>query len=129
MIITLLNLELSYFILRATLGVFFMAHGYKKLFRDFHGAVEFLNSLHFRPAGFWAAALGTIEFLGGGLIFLGLWTQITAGFLALVMLIALAKVKFGKEKFIGGWELEWLAFGAALALVFGLSGGVFFGAF
>lgn len=129
MIISLLNLELSFFILRAVLGGFFIVHGYLKLFRDFHGTKSFLRSLRFWPAGFWAVLLGGIEFFGGIFLVLGFYTQIIAGCMALIMLIAIARVKFGREKFIGGWELDFLAFGIALALVFGLPGGIFWGSF
>ncbi|MEK7636687.1 MAG: DoxX family protein [Patescibacteria group bacterium] len=127
MIIQLLNLELSFFILRAVLGVFFIVHGYQKLFSDFNGTKSFLRSLQFFPAGFWAVLLGGVEFFGGIFIIFGFYTQIMAGCMALIMLIALARVKFGCEKFIGGWELDFLVFGIALALVFGLPGGIFGG--
>ncbi len=129
MIIELLNLELSFFILRSVAGIFFMAHGYPKLFRNFRGTAEFLRSLGFRPALAWALLLGSVEFFVGLLLLIGVWTQVIAALLALVMLVALAKVKFGKESFVGGWELDFLAFGIALALVFGLPGGILWGSF
>lgn len=123
MILSLLDLQFSYFILRIFLGIFFIMHGYPKLFTHLRHTAEFLRSLHFRFAHALALFIGAIEFFGGILLVMGMWTQIISALFVVILLVALLRVKLGNQDFIGGWELDFLAFGMALALLFGLPGG------
>lgn len=113
-------------ILRLVLGGAFIAHGYPKLFKMFAGFAGWLESIGIRPGKFWAAVVGIVEFFGGIALVLGLFTQLVGLLVAIDMVVAMAKVKWGKVKFIEmermGWELDLAYLAMALALVFVGSG-------
>lgn len=110
------------FILRIALGAAFVAHGYPKLFKVFGGFSGWLDSIGIRPGRFWAVVVGVVEFFGGIALILGIFTQLTALLVAINMLAAMIKVKWGKSKYVElermGWELDLIYFAAALALIF-----------
>ena len=64
--------ELAYGIMRIVVGVLFACHGAQKLFGVFGDGI---------PSGPLMTAAGIIEFFGGALIALGLWTGF-AGFIS-----------------------------------------------
>lgn len=112
--------ELAPFILRVTVGVIFIAHGYPKLFKNFGGTVQFFGSIGLKPAKYLAIIVGVSEFFGGIALFLGFFTQIAALLISIVMLVAMVyvkKIKF-KKGLVDGYELDLILFAAALALVF-----------
>lgn len=123
MFLSLLNPSLAYFILRVVLGMLFMVHGYPKLFKNFSGFAGWLESLGFKPGKFWALVAGVVEFFGGIFLVLGLWTQLVGLLIAVQMLVAIWKAKWGKVGLTdqGGWELDliYLAAGVVLALTGG----------
>ncbi len=110
------------FVLRLALGVIFVAHGYPKLFKMFGGFAGWLESIGIKPGKFWAAVVGVTEFFGGIAVILGVFTQVAGLLLAINMIVAMAKVKWGKVKMIEmdkmGWEIDLALFALALALVF-----------
>lgn len=107
--------------LRAALGAAFIVHGYPKLFKNFAGFSGWLEAIGFKPGKVWGFIAGAVEFFGGIALILGLFTQITAAFIAIEMLVAMRKVKWGKAKFVEmekmGWELDLIYFAAAIALM------------
>lgn len=110
------------FIIRLVLGIAFMVHGYPKLFRaesrrQFSG---WLASMGFKPGSFWGLVVGVVEFFGGVALVFGFYTQITALLVAIDMIVAMVKVKWGKAGFTaeGGWELDLAYFAMALSLAF-----------
>ncbi len=110
-------------LLRLTLGAAFITHGYPKLFRNFSGVAGWFDAIGIRPGKFWALLVGMVEFFGGMLLVLGVFTQIAALFLAIVMLVALTKVKWGKSPYVDGkggmgWELDLAYLAVAVALLF-----------
>ncbi len=119
----LLNPSLAYFILRVVLGMLFIVHGYPKLFKNFSSFAGWLDSMGFKPGKFWALIAGTIEFFGGLLLVIGLWTQVAGLLIAVQMLVAMWKAKWGKVGLTdqGGWELDLIYLVAGLALA--LTGG------
>ena len=124
MIEALLNHPLAHLILRVVLGVLFVAHGYPKLFKNFGQFAGWLDSMGFKPGKFWALVAGVVEFFGGILLVLGLWVQVVGILIAIHMLVAMWKAKWGKVGLTdqGGWELDLIYLVSALALAM-MSGG------
>lgn len=116
---SLLNPPLAHFILRVVLGALFVAHGYPKLFKNFSGFAGWLDSMGLKPGKFWALVAGAVEFFGGILLILGVWVQLIGLLLAIQMLVAMWKAKWGKVGLTdqGGWELDLIYMVAALTLV------------
>jgi putative oxidoreductase len=77
-------------LLRVGLGVIFIAHGYPKLFTELQHTTEVFTRMGF-PAYF-AYIAGVLEFFGGILLIVGLFTRITGLLLAVEMGVALVKV-------------------------------------
>ncbi len=125
MIEALLNPPLAHLILRVVLGVLFVAHGYPKLFKNFGQFAGWLDSMGFKPGKFWALVAGVVEFFGGILLVLGLWVQVVGILIAIQMLVAMWKAKWGKVGLTdqGGWELDLIYLVSALALAM-MSGGM-----
>jgi putative oxidoreductase len=86
--------------LRLALGVIFIAHGAQKVFGAFggKGLASFTSAQtpfsFMRPAWFWLGMAAFSEFVGGMLIFLGLFTRLGALFVSFVMLTALFGIHF-----------------------------------
>ncbi|MDP3934841.1 MAG: DoxX family protein [Candidatus Giovannonibacteria bacterium] len=85
-------------ILRLALGAVFLIHGYPKLFEA-----------RLRLAGL-------LEFIAGVLLAIGLFTQAAALVLAVELLIIIIWFKRG-QKFVGGWEFDFVLLIMALALL------------
>lgn len=81
---------LALLLLRVGLGVIFVYHGYPKLFTETHQAMQQFPRMGF-PSWFVYLA-GVLEFFGGCLLFLGLFTRIVGLLLAGEMAIALIRV-------------------------------------
>lgn len=103
-------------LLRLALGAIFLAHGYQKLAGDKSQFVGWLESMKFRPGKFWAWLVTLVEFLGGIALVVGFWTQLVALVLAIQFLIIILWFKRG-QKFIGGWEFDFLILLSLLALL------------
>ncbi|MEK7560087.1 MAG: DoxX family protein [Patescibacteria group bacterium] len=103
--------------LRIGLAAVFIAHGYPKLFKKegFLGAAQFFESINIKPGKFWVIFVGIVEFFGGILLFVGLFTQAVALLLAFDMLIAIWKVKRHKG-LVNGYEFDLILLLSALAL-------------
>ena len=108
-------------ILRVVLGFLFVLHGYPKLFKMYAGFAGWLESIGFKPGKLWALVVGVVEFFGGIALILGVFTELAAALIAINMLVAMTKVKWGKVKLIEsermGWELDLIYFAAALSLL------------
>lgn len=78
---------LGLFLLRAALGVIFIYHGYPKLFG--HTREAFQNFAHMGFPGYFAYISGVIEFFGGCLLIVGLFTRIAGLLLAIEMAVGL----------------------------------------
>jgi len=77
-------------LLRLGLGVIFVYHGYPKLFGPAHQ--EMLQFTHMGFPSYFVYVAGVIEFFGGCLLFLGLFTRIAGLLLAGEMAIAIVRV-------------------------------------
>ena len=81
---------LALLLLRVGLGIAFIFHGYPKLFTHTHEIMGFFQKVGF--PGFFVYIAGVIEFFGGIVLILGLFTRIAALLLAGEMAIAVLKV-------------------------------------
>ena len=95
----------SLIILRAALGIIFLAHGAQKLLGWFGGfgfnaTLQFFQQLGIPPA--LAAISILVEFFGGLTILLGLFTRVSAALIAIDMAVALVTVHLSQGFFIAG---------------------------
>ena len=115
--------------LRLALGVMIFPHGAQKLLGWF-GGYGFAGTLHFFTADLhipWIFALAAIlvEFFGGILLILGLWTRLAAALVGINLLVAMFFgpihqgffMNWGGNQKGEGLEFFLLVFGIALALV------------
>jgi putative oxidoreductase len=81
---------LALLLLRLALGVIFAFHGYPKLFT--HTQETMQGFMHMGFPAYFAYIAGVIEFFGGSLLIVGLFTRVAGLFLAGEMAVALVKV-------------------------------------
>jgi putative oxidoreductase len=119
-------------VLRLIVGYIFVSHGHQKLFKkDFgpKGFAGFLKNLNIPFPLFFSYVTGTVEFFGGVLLILGLLTRLDALLIAIVLIVAMWKVKFKtglltkvmEGGWAGGYELDLALFAVAIVLL--ISGG------
>ncbi len=83
---------LGLLLVRLVLGAVFVAHGYPKLFQPTEQMFQFFGNIGFPP---WTVYLaGAVEFLGGLLLVLGLYTRVAAFFLSGQMAVAFLRVHY-----------------------------------
>ena len=104
-------MEYGLLMLRLVVGLAFAAHGSQKLFGWFGGGgpagtAGFFSSLGFRAPAAMALVAGLAELGGGLLLAAGLLTPLAALVLTVVMLNAIATVKWRKGFFEPGFELD-----------------------
>jgi len=92
--------DMAILVLRLALGVIFLAHGWDKL-SDLKDKFAYFQKNGFRPGWFWGSIATFIQFGGGLLLLVGLFTQITAIIVAVMMVVILGyhtrrKTPFGK---------------------------------
>lgn len=116
--------DLGLLILRAALGIVFIAHGAQKLFGWFGGdgltaEASSMAERGLEPAEFMAVAAGLSEFGGGLLILLGLLTRLGALALAIVMVTATATDTGQNGFFIqnDGFEYNFVLFAICAAFL------------
>lgn len=114
--------EVAPFILRLVLAFIFVGHGYSK-FKTKEETVKFFDSIKIKPAKFWATFVGIAELVSGAMLLVGLFTQAAAILIAVIMVVAIVKVKT-RQGFLGGYEFELLILACALSLLF-LGSGIF----
>lgn len=108
------NPDLAMFVLRLALGILFLAHGPVKL-QNIEKSAKGLGL----SSGL-TTAVGLFETLGAASLILGVWTQVGAILLMVVMLGAIyTKTQKWDKKFTGenGWELDFIILAAALAVL------------
>jgi len=111
-------------LLRATIGVVFVAHGAQKLFGAFGGQLDgvatAMGGYGLKPGMFFAVLGGISEFAGGLLLLVGLLTPLAGMVIVGVMVMAIA-VSTGQDGFIVlggvGYEYNLVLIAIALALI------------
>jgi putative oxidoreductase len=120
------SVDAATLIMRAALGLCFVAHGGQKLFGWFGGGGIAGTTAFFRSVGIsaphsFAYVAGIIEFFGGIAIALGFLTVAAAVGLLIEMLIAISTVSYAAGFFVTaqkiGWELNVYLIGLLAALL------------
>jgi putative oxidoreductase len=99
-------------LVRAATGFFFLPHGMQKLFGFWGGDIarvaEGFAKQGLYPALFWAYYIGCLEFFGGILLIVGLWTRPVAALFAGFMFVAAFHVTIQRGWFWtnGGMEVS-----------------------
>ena len=116
-------------LMRASAGLMLMPHGAQKLFGWFGGyglegtAGYFAGNLGLEPGIFWAALVGSTEFLGGLFLAIGFLTRPAAAAIAMLMAVAVFAVHLPNGFFWLQAGYEYPLFWGLVALGFVLRGG------
>ena len=112
--------EVGQVILRVVLGLVFFIHGLSKFQGGINNTVGFFDSIG--VPGFMAYVVALIELIGGIALILGIGTRIIAVLFAVIMLGAIAKVKFSAGLLgngqMAGYELELALLAMSIYFVF-----------
>ena len=117
-------IDVALMILRAGLGMMIFVHGYNKAFRGgrLAGTGGWFQSMGMRPGKVHAALAAFTEMGVGGLLVLGLLTQLAAAGLIALMVVAFWTVHRDKGFMITGEGWEYVALIAAMSLVCAILG-------
>jgi putative oxidoreductase len=107
---------LGLLVLRVSLGIAFMTHGYPKLISDTVHWVRIFHNFYF--PGYLAYVAGVLELFGGGLLVIGLFTRGAALLLAIEMGVVLVHTEIPAAGIyaFGRYELPLILGAASLAL-------------
>jgi putative oxidoreductase len=108
---------LALFVMRLTLGVIMVVHGYQKVFGGLHHHAQFVSSLGI-PA--WLGYVSSFtEFLGGLMVLAGFFTRFAAFAICIDLAVAIWKVHWHNGLTgNGGFEFPLAAAALAFALIF-----------
>ena len=85
---------LATFVLRFTLGAIFVWFAYAKYFHERKERIAFFEHLNLHPAKIYFLVITGIEFLAGVMLIVGIYTQIAALAIAILMTLAtILKIK------------------------------------
>jgi putative oxidoreductase len=103
-------------LLRLALGIIFIFHGYPKLFTHTRESIQMFEHMGF--PGYFVYLAGSIEFFGGSVLILGLFTRIAGLLLAGEMAIAIWRVHLpqGPITMVKNYEFPLLLATAAFTL-------------
>ncbi len=109
--------------IRFVLAVVFIYHGYGKLFGapGLGGFAEMLAGLGVPAAGVMSVAVALVEFGGGILMLLGLFSRYVAVLQTCIMLVAIKTVHWqnGFNFMNMGWEFNFVIIGCLVAILLG----------
>ena len=104
----------SYTLIRFSLGVFLIPHGYAKLFQDDAMAASrnFVNFGWSHPLA-WAYFIGVLEFCGGIMLAIGLLTRVVAAAFVIEMLV----VSFGVLWPVWSWGRHGMEYALLMGII------------
>ena len=127
--ITKTEQSLSTLPLRLIAGILFTAHGGQKLFAWFggyglEGTGQWMESIGLAPGYLMALMAGSVEFFGGFLLLVGLFTRPTSFILAITMIVAIftAHIDNGLFMAANGYEFALTLLAISISLMFSGSG-------
>ena len=105
---------LSYPLIRFSLGVFLIPHGYAKLFQDDAEAASrnFVNFGWSYPLA-WAYFIGALEFFGGIMLAIGLLTRVVAA----AFVIEMSVISFGVLWPVWSWGRRGMEYALLMGIV------------
>jgi putative oxidoreductase len=105
---------LSYPLIRSSLGVFLIPHGYAKLFQDDAVAASrnFVNFGWSYPLA-WAYFIGALEFFGGIMLAIGLLTRVVAA----AFVIEMSVISFGVLWPVWSWGRRGMEYALLMGIV------------
>jgi putative oxidoreductase len=105
---------LSYTLIRFSLGVFLIPHGYAKLFQDDAVAASrnFVNFGWSYPLA-WAYFIGALEFFGGIMLAIGLLTRVVAA----AIVIEMSVISFGVLWPVWSWGRRGMEYALLMGIV------------
>jgi putative oxidoreductase len=113
----------SYTIVRIGLGLILFPHGVNKLFfGDVVNATNTMAKLGLAAPGAWAWFIGAVEFFGGAMLIVGLFTRVAALAIFIEMVVISVGVLWPKW-FWGGRGMEFVVLMGILALAIFFRGG------
>ncbi|MES9682535.1 oxidoreductase [Bacillus sp. AFS001701] len=111
-------------VIRLVLGIILLGHGVQKVFGWFggygiKGTGKWLESIGIKPGAFFAFITGAAEIVGGFFVAAGVYTEIGAWLIIVVMAVAVLKVhiKNGFWNTSNGFEFNLLIIAAAIGLL------------
>jgi len=110
-------------ILRAVVGAIFVYFGYTKIYKDKVSKISSFESVGMKPAKmfFWASAL--LEIVGGLFLILGLYTQVAAAVLSIIIIGAIYMKIRKPAALSSGFDFLILILAVLVSLLF-LGGGI-----
>ncbi len=120
--------DLALPLVRVTAGLLLMPHGAQKLFAWFGGGglggtAGFFGNIGLEPALFWAVVVGCVEFFGGALLALGLFTRPVAAAVTIQMIYLVVLVHLNNGLFWNNGGIEYPLMWGLVAFAFVLRGG------
>jgi putative oxidoreductase len=105
---------LSYTLIRFSLGVFLIPHGYAKLFQDDAVAASrnFVNFGWSHPLA-WAYFIGALEFFGGIMLAVGLFTRIVAA----AFVVEMTVISFGVLWPVWSWGRRGMEYALLMGII------------
>jgi putative oxidoreductase len=111
-------------ILRAIVGIIFIAHGSQKLFGAFggyglEGTGQYMESIGLTPGYLMALLSGSAEFFGGVAVLIGLLARPAAAVLILLLAVAIFSVHISNGLFMSnnGYEFALALLGGSIAVL------------
>lgn len=80
--------DLGLLVLRLTLGIIMLYHGWPKL-KNLKNTGNSFEAMGFKPGIFWAFVVAVVEFFGGLALIFGVFVQLVAAFLIIQFLVIL----------------------------------------
>lgn len=119
--------DLAYPLVRFCTGLFLIPHGAQKLFGLFGGDItataQFFTNVGLEPALPLAYLVGVVEFFGGILLAIGLWTRPVAAAVTIQMAVAAFHVHLPNGFFWGAGGYEYPLLWGLIAFALFLGGG------
>lgn len=111
--------EFAPVVLRLTVGVIFLAHGYQKWAGGVDNVAMFFSSAGIPIAMFFAYLVTYLELIGGTLLIAGIFTHWVSKLFAVEMAVAFFFVHSANGIFVseGGYEFVLLLFAASVSLM------------
>lgn len=111
-------------VLRAIVGIIFIAHGSQKLFGAFggyglEGTGQYMESIGLAPGYLMALLSGSAEFFGGVAVLIGLLARPAAAVLILLLAVAIFSVHISNGLFMSnnGYEFALALLGGSIAVL------------